>query len=174
MVSLLSLYPTLSDVCGLPSHSQLEGKSLMPLIRNPRQLWDKAVAATIGRGNHSISTKRWRYIRYFDGTEELYDHHSDQHEWFNLAGDSRHDGTKKDLAQHAPTDPKIKQFVRAGRYKAVVAGDESMMLFDILAPMGISEQTDVAQEHPNVVSYIRDYLEKSRITTRHVTIPELP
>jgi len=48
------------------------------------------------------------------------------------------------------------------------------MLFDILAPMGISEQTEVAEEHPDVISYIREYLEKNRITARHVTIPEMP
>ena len=174
MVSLLSLYPTLLDICGLRPHSQLEGRSLMSLIRNPRQPWDKAVAATIGRGNHSVSTKRWRYIRYFDGTEELYDHGSDPHEWFNLAGNKSYGGIMKNLSQHAPADPKTKQFVRTGRYKAVIAGDGSMMLFDILAPMGISEQTEVAEEHPDVISYIREYLEKNRITARHVTIPEMP
>ena len=41
----------------------------------------------MGRGNHAIRSNRWRYIRYKDGTEELYDHENDPWEWNNLAYD---------------------------------------------------------------------------------------
>ena len=44
---------------------------------------------THNRGNHSVRSERWRYIRYADGTEELYDHRNDPHEWKNLASDPR-------------------------------------------------------------------------------------
>ena len=37
------------------------------------------------RGNHAIRSDRWRYIRYADGSEELYDHEADPNEWSNLA-----------------------------------------------------------------------------------------
>lgn len=36
-------------------------------------------------GNHAVRTDRWRYIRYADGSEELYDHDADPREWHNLA-----------------------------------------------------------------------------------------
>lgn len=39
---------------------------------------------TYGRGNHAVRSKRWRYIQYADGSEELYDHDSDPNEWNNL------------------------------------------------------------------------------------------
>lgn len=42
---------------------------------------------TYGFNNHAVRTARWRYIRYADGTEELYDHERDPHEWNNLASD---------------------------------------------------------------------------------------
>jgi arylsulfatase A-like enzyme len=45
---------------------------------------------TYGRGNHAVRSTRWRYIRYADGTEELYDHERDPHEWTNLAQEPEH------------------------------------------------------------------------------------
>ena len=67
----------------------------------------------------------------------------------------------------------IRQFVRAGRYKAVIKTDGEVMLFDILAPMGISEQDDVADEYPNVVEYVLSYLRDNRVISRYVTIPRM-
>ena len=46
---------------------------MLPLIDNPTAEWNEAVVTTVGRGTHSVSTNLWRYIRYFDGSEELYD-----------------------------------------------------------------------------------------------------
>jgi arylsulfatase A-like enzyme len=48
---------------------------------------------TMGKGNHALRDKRWRYIRYSDGTEELYDHENDPWKWRNLAGDAAHGET---------------------------------------------------------------------------------
>lgn len=53
-------------------------------------------------GNHSLRTKRWRYIRYQDGTEELYDHDADEMEWTNLASKGEHAELKKKLARWLP------------------------------------------------------------------------
>jgi hypothetical protein len=33
-----------------------------------------------------VRSEDWRYIRYADGSEELYDHRTDPNEWTNLAG----------------------------------------------------------------------------------------
>ena len=57
---------------------------------------------THGRNNHAVRSERWRYIRYSDGTEELYDHESDPMEWTNLAADPKHAQTKKELSTRFP------------------------------------------------------------------------
>jgi arylsulfatase A-like enzyme len=84
-VSLMDLYPTLNEACGLPTRPELEGTSLLPLLRNPAVSWNRAALCTYQRGNHSVRDERWRYTRYNDGGEELYDHSSDKMEWTNLA-----------------------------------------------------------------------------------------
>lgn len=84
--SLLDIYPTLIELCGLPPKTELSGTSLVPLLRNPELKTDRAIVTTNGRNNHAIRDTRWRYIRYSDGSEELYDHNADPNEWTNLAG----------------------------------------------------------------------------------------
>jgi len=85
-VSLIDLYPTLVELCGLPARGGLDGQSIAPLLKNPNMTWDRPALMTYGCGNHAVRTARWRYIRYHDGGEELYDHDADPHEWNNLAG----------------------------------------------------------------------------------------
>ena len=101
-VRLLDIYPTLADVCGLPLGEQLEGKSLRPLLADPAVAWDRPVVTTHGRNNHAVRSERWRYIRYADGTEELYDHQNDPMEWTNLAGDPKAGEVKRKLAEWLP------------------------------------------------------------------------
>jgi hypothetical protein len=50
------------------------------------------------RGNAAVRSDRYRYIRYRDGGEELYDHQTDPHEWNNLAAGEDHGAVKKELA----------------------------------------------------------------------------
>jgi len=64
---------------------------------------DRAVVTTFGYKNHSIRSRRWRYIRYEDGGEELYDHDHDPGEFYNLAEDSKYQSVKGKLAKHLPT-----------------------------------------------------------------------
>ncbi|MDG2223300.1 MAG: sulfatase [Rubripirellula sp.] len=84
-VELLSIYPTLIDLCGLPANPKLEGVSLQPLLENPNADWKHVAISTLGQSNHAVRDERWRYIQYADGSEELYDHNTDPHEWTNLA-----------------------------------------------------------------------------------------
>jgi arylsulfatase A-like enzyme len=102
-VNLMDVYPTLVDVCGLPPKSGLEGVSLSPLLANPALPWDKASVTTHGKDNHSVRTAKWRYIRYSNGDEELYDHDADPHEWTNLARDKKYAETMRELARWLPT-----------------------------------------------------------------------
>ncbi len=101
-VGLIDLYPTLAELCGLPPAKGQEGLSLVPLLTDPAAARDRPGLTTFGRGNHSVRTERWRYIRYRDGSEELYDHASDEMEWTNLAREARHEPVKKDLARWLP------------------------------------------------------------------------
>ncbi len=84
-VELLSIYPTLIELCGLPANPKLEGVSLRPLLDNPEADWEHVALSTLGQNNHAVRDQRWRYIRYADGSEELYDHRTDPNEWINLA-----------------------------------------------------------------------------------------
>jgi arylsulfatase A-like enzyme len=101
-VSLLDIYPTLADLCSLPVGDYLEGNSLRPLLAAPQSKWDRPVLTTHGRNNHAIRSERWRYIRYADGSEELYDHDADPLEWDNLANQPQHAAIKEKLATWLP------------------------------------------------------------------------
>jgi arylsulfatase A-like enzyme len=85
-VSLMDIYPTLTDICGLPPQKANEGNNLKELLLNPEMDWDKPVVTTYGYKNHAVRSKRYKYIQYRDGSEELYDHLVDPNEWHNLAG----------------------------------------------------------------------------------------
>ena len=86
----------------MPVGEHLEGKSLRPLLADPAAEWDRPVVTTHGRNNHSVRSERWRYIRYADGTEELYDHQNDPMEWTNLAADPKAAAVKRRLAEWLP------------------------------------------------------------------------
>ncbi|MCG8583261.1 MAG: sulfatase [Pirellulales bacterium] len=97
-VDMSSLYPTLLELCGLPIDDDCDGSSLVPLLRNPDAKWKQPALTTYFRGNHAVRSTRWRYIRYADGSEELYDHDADPNEWRNLA---RQEEFAKVIASHA-------------------------------------------------------------------------
>ena len=101
-VDMLDLFPTLNDLCKLPKVNGLSGYSITTLLRDPNQNWERPAITSHGQGNHAIRTKNWRYIRYADGGEELYDHQSDPHEWDNLADQPKHRQLKSELAQWVP------------------------------------------------------------------------
>jgi arylsulfatase A-like enzyme len=101
-VSLLDLYPTLNQLCGLPPRPELEGRSLLPLLRNPSLDWNSPVLTTYFRNNHSLRNERWRYTRYEDGGEELYDHRGDPMEWTNLANKPEYETVKTQMARWLP------------------------------------------------------------------------
>ncbi|WP_166831670.1 sulfatase [Thalassoroseus pseudoceratinae] len=97
-VELLSIYPTLVKLCGLPARDDLEGVDLSPLLADPKASWKRPAISTYGRNNHAIRSEHFRYIRYADGSQELYDHRNDPQEWKNLAGDP---AFAKTIAEHA-------------------------------------------------------------------------
>lgn len=101
-VSFVDLFPTLNDLCGLPPVANLDGVSLVPLLKDPQRQWEEPALTTHGLGNHALCNERWRYIRYADGGEELYDHQNDPNEWTNLAGKPGFASVQADLAKWLP------------------------------------------------------------------------
>ena len=83
-VSLMDIYPTLTELTGLITPSHIEGKSLVPILQEPETEWDRSVITTHGYKNHAVTYGRYRYIRYSDGSDEFYDLETDPNEWFNL------------------------------------------------------------------------------------------
>ena len=111
-VSLIDLYPTLIDLCGLPEQPNgathghaLEGHSLRPFLEDPQNgTWSgPPVAITSVRGDtgihHSARSQQYRYTLCQNGEEELYDHYADPAEWHNLAGESKYADVKAELRE---------------------------------------------------------------------------
>jgi arylsulfatase A-like enzyme len=105
-VDFMGLYPTLSELCGLPVPGHVQGKSFKSLLADPSSKWDTPAITTYLANNHAVRTEKWRYIRYADGSEELYDHDDDPHEWTNLAKDERHAAVKAELSKWLPKENK--------------------------------------------------------------------
>jgi len=82
-VQLLDIYPTLLALTGLKADPKLEGHSLLPLLRDPKAKWPHYARTSFGPGNYAITSERYRYIQYNDGSEEFYDRKKDPHEWDN-------------------------------------------------------------------------------------------
>lgn len=101
-VSVINVYRTLAELTGLKAPDYVDGISLVPVLKDPEALRDTPSICSWGRGNYTLRDREWRYTRYFDGTEELYNHKSDSNEWNNLAENPEYAAVKKKLAQHFP------------------------------------------------------------------------
>jgi arylsulfatase A-like enzyme len=105
ITSLMDIFPTLIELCGLPPKDNLDGHSLVPLLRNPKARWEYPALTTYDFSEFSIRTENWRYTRYIDDSEELYNHKNDPEEWTNLAYRPEFQDVKKKLAGHIPKNP---------------------------------------------------------------------
>lgn len=81
----MDVFPTIADLIGAPKQKYMEGKSFKKLIKFPdAKKWKGRAITTMGHKNHSIRTGRWRYTRYENGAEELYDKYFDPKEFYNI------------------------------------------------------------------------------------------
>jgi arylsulfatase A-like enzyme len=117
---LIDLYPTLSELCGVHAPENLQGQSLVPILKNAEAEGRGWALTQVNRNRrskdaagkpfpgYSLRTPRWRYTEWDEGREgrELYDHESDPKELTNLADVPAHATTVVDLSKqlrHAVT-----------------------------------------------------------------------
>jgi arylsulfatase A-like enzyme len=117
---LLDLYPTLVELCGLPPRDDQEGHSLVPQLKDAAAKRPWPAITSHNQGNHAVRSQHWRYIRYADGSEELYDLRSDPDEWHNVALDSSNTAV---LQQHRRWLPTIDRPPAAGSANRVLTYD---------------------------------------------------
>jgi len=103
-VSLLDIYPTLTDLCDLDQNQQHDGENILPLLKDMTVKRTNPVISTWTYGSHSVRVDNWRYIHYYDGSEELYDEEKDYGEHINLAKDPSYRQVISKLKKYLPKD----------------------------------------------------------------------
>ncbi len=101
-VDFMAIYPTLTDLCGIATPTHVQGKSIRRLLADPHAAWEEPAVTTFRFNNHAVRNEGWRYIRYADGGEELYDETADPYEWTNVADVARFASQKAKLAEYLP------------------------------------------------------------------------
>ncbi|NIP18216.1 MAG: sulfatase-like hydrolase/transferase [Xanthomonadales bacterium] len=172
-VNLLDLAPTIAGMTGVPPVDGWEGKDLAPLVADPDGEWQGHTHTTFGLGNHTVSTERWQYIHYFDGSEELYDLLSDPDEFVNLAGEEKYAGVKERLSRLLPEEPRWKRFVRYHNFKAAVPADGSpTQLYDLAWRNDVNEQNSVAKDYPHIVAKVEQWLAETQPASKFLVMAE--
>jgi arylsulfatase A-like enzyme len=121
-VSLMDVFPTLAELAGLDAPAYVEGESLTPLLRDPDAKREAPAISTYGFGNHAVRDERYRFIRYADGSEELYDHVQDPNEWRNLAGQADYASVIAELSRWLPAENAPDGAARRPRAAAAESG----------------------------------------------------
>jgi len=171
--SLLDLYPTLADMCGLKVPKNLDGKSLSPVIKGSETKVRDHIVTTLGRSTFCIRKENLKLIRYYDGSEELYDLGKDPHEFSNIIDNKTYSKQLTELRGLAPIDKRFKQFIRFKQYKGIVYADGTLKVCDMLHPKsGIGERFESMVDKPEIGQLMQRYLAKHNITARYVTIPD--
>jgi arylsulfatase A-like enzyme len=135
---LLDVYPTLVELAGLPPRSDLDGRSLVPQLRDARAPREHPALTTHNPGNHGVRSRHWRYIRYADGSEELYDLRTDPLEWHNLAGRTEHAAV---IAEH-------RRWLPAREQPPVAGSAHRVLTYDAAGDVATWEGKPVRREDP--------------------------
>ncbi len=114
VVEYPGLYPTLLDLCGLPRAPWLEGKSLQPLLENPKAPWNKPAYTVSVRDwyvGRSVRNERWRYTVWDERRRgaALFDHDHDPNEMPNLLQNPKHAAVVPELSALLGNGPVAKR-----------------------------------------------------------------
>ena len=108
-VSLLDIYPTLAELCELTPPGYIDGRSLVPLLKDPKAPWEStAITGLCDKGKTdlayvSIRHELGRYTRYGSDEEEFYDTSKDPHEWTNEIANPKYATTVEKLRVLVPS-----------------------------------------------------------------------
>jgi arylsulfatase A-like enzyme len=121
-VSLVDIFPTLTELCGLIPKNGITGRSLTPLLFNPSEKWDYPVITSLNDNHYSVIKDQWHYINYDGKEEELYNLKEDPEEWHNLAATASYENIKQQLKEIIPQDRH--EFIRTApiRWEDVLSG----------------------------------------------------
>ncbi len=127
-VSLVDIFPTLTELAGLSPKEGISGRSLVPLLEKPTADWDYPVVSVLGDSDYSVVHGDWHYIQYGDGGEELYDWVKDPEEWTNLAEVEDQFERKVFLSAFIPAPDQRVPLKKTGpiRWADVLSGKTSM------------------------------------------------
>jgi iduronate 2-sulfatase len=142
-VSHIDLFPTLAELCGLKTPDNVQGQSLVPMLKDPSVVGRGWAITQVTRGGgpnratvtrdvgsegkrffgYSLRTPRWRYTEWDEGKQgrELYDHDADPREITNLANDPKHAKTIEELSQQLRAAVKT-TFPPSGKTPEIQAG----------------------------------------------------
>ena len=118
-VSLMDIYPTITELAGIQKPDYVEGRSLAPLLRNTNAEHSYPVL-TAYQEHVSVRTEQYRLIRYSDGSLEFYDRCKDPNEWTNQSDNPDFASIRKELAALIP-EFEMLPYVR-GKNKAKPTG----------------------------------------------------
>ena len=108
-VSLLDIYPTLAELCGLELPAYVDGRSLVPLLKDPKAPWESTAITGLcdkrktDLADISIRHELGRYTRYGPDQEEFYDTTKDPHEWTNQIANPEYAATVNKLRALVPS-----------------------------------------------------------------------
>jgi uncharacterized sulfatase len=108
LAEFVDIYPTITELCGLPTPTGIEGTSLAPLLDDPNRAWKKAAFSVVTRPGglgRAVRTETHTFVLWPDGSEQLYDHTRDPKEYDNLALDTRVKETANELREMLKAGP---------------------------------------------------------------------
>ena len=169
--SLLDIYPTIVDYANLAIPTNLEGKSLKNLVAGIQDKVRNYNVTTLGRASYALRIDDWKFIRYYDGSEELYNLSIDANEWNNLASNANYSQKVISYRKLLPVDARFKQLIHYNEYKAVITSQDEFHLYNMMHDKnGIGEQEEMSSEYPEIVAAIKHMLKEQNITQRHVNL----
>jgi arylsulfatase A-like enzyme len=106
IVQSLDIYPTLTELCGMPAPQELEGTSITRLLNDPSAKWNKpafSIWSEDGKTIHgtAVRTEQWRYAEYGPDARRgamLLDPKVDPLELKNLANNSQYKSVCQELS----------------------------------------------------------------------------